>query len=337
MKRNLVYIGNHLQNSGKNPTYSLRLIGRLRHAGYGVVAASSKANKIWRYLDMLKTLYRNRKSCDYVLIDTYSTWNFYYAISLAWFARRFGLKYIPILHGGRLPQRLKHNPKMTKRYCRGAYSVISPSKYLAESFKNEGVKNIKIIPNALDLSRFVKHGTKSDIKKMIWLRAFIPLYNPQMAIRAFKKVKERFPEASLTMAGPGEASTLSACKRLAGELKVEVNFMGKIDQQQWIELAREHSIFLNTSRADNEPLSVLEALSMGLVVVSTNVGGMSWLINDKEDGLLVPADDHEAMAIAIQKILTDSALQEAYAQKAAIKVEQHDWSKVIGQWESVLI
>ena len=336
MKKNLVYIGNHLHSSNKNPTYSLNLISRLTAAGFHVVETSSKSNKLLRYIDMWTTLIKHRKNCDFVLIDTYSTWNYYFAITLAWWARRFKLKYIPILHGGNLPRRLKTNPKQIKRYCAKAYCTVSPSAYLAEEFKKAGIENIEIVPNALDIEKFQFSSGQSQTARLIWLRSFIPIYNPQLAIRAFKLVKEEFSHAELTMAGPGEESLLNQCKELAVSLDLEIDFKGKLDQQEWIALAKEHDIFVNSSNFDNMPLSVIEAMAMGLAVVSTDVGGIPHLINDEHDGLLATAHDAESLAGAIAKLLTDTHLRAELIIKARSKVEAYNWEAVIEKWRTVL-
>ena len=61
----------------------------------------------------------------------------------------------------------------------------------------------------------------------------------------------------------------------------------------------EFDIFLNTTFVDNTPVSVLEAMACGLCVVSTDVGGLSFLLEHEGDALLVPPDNPKAMAAAV--------------------------------------
>src|SRR5690606_5057886 len=105
--KNLLYVGNHLQNSQTNVSYSAVLGPLLEQGGYDLRYTSNKTNKVLRLLDMLWTTFRSRKKTDVVLIDTYSTQNFYYAVLVGQLCRLLQLPYIPILHGGNLPQRLK--------------------------------------------------------------------------------------------------------------------------------------------------------------------------------------------------------------------------------------
>jgi glycosyltransferase involved in cell wall biosynthesis len=95
-------------------------------------------------------------------------------------------------------------------------------------------------------------------------------------------------------------------------------------------------IFLNTPNVDNMPVSVLEAMASGLCVISTNVGGVPYLLKDESDSLLVPANSPEAMAAAVSRILTEPGLADRLSQSARAKSEKYDWNVVLPQWETLL-
>ena len=124
--KNLLYIGNKLAKKGKTVT-SIETLGRFLAAeGFIVKTASSKTNKFFRMVDMLYHVFRYRKKTDFVLIDTYSTSNFYYALFVSQLCKFLKLKYIPILRGGNLPNRLKSHPKLSKILFNNAF--ITPKK-----------------------------------------------------------------------------------------------------------------------------------------------------------------------------------------------------------------
>lgn len=336
MKKNLVYIGNNLRRKDSNPTYMQALSLKLSEHGYCVFTASAKYNKALRLIDMLTVVWKQRKKTDYVIIDTYSTQNFYYALAVGKLCRILKLNYIPILHGGNLPRRLKKSPKLAQKYFNGAYVNISPSDYLKEAFARAGITGVRCIPNGLNLSEFKFIKRDSYSPKLFWLRSFAELYNPAMAVQAYAHLKKEYSKASLCMAGPAVDSSHEACKNMARELNLKVDFKGKLSRANWINFSKKYSIFINTSNFDNTPLSVIEAMALGLVVVSTNVGGMPYLINHNEDGLLVPANDSKAMAAAIGKILTDTSLAKNLVNNARTKALRFDWEKVIPLWDAVL-
>ncbi len=103
---------------------------------------------------MVFTLVKNRNRLDFVLIDTYSTQNFYYALIISQLCRLFKLKYIPILHGGDLPNRLKKNPKYCNYIFKHSFINVSPSLYLKEIFNDHGFANIKYIPNSIEIKNY---------------------------------------------------------------------------------------------------------------------------------------------------------------------------------------
>ncbi len=105
--KNLLYIGNKL-NSGKSNITTIDTLGKhLVEEGYDVTFSSSRINKVFRLLDMIYSVLKNANRIDYVLIDTYSTQNFYYALLITQLCRLLKLRYIPILHGGDFPKRLR--------------------------------------------------------------------------------------------------------------------------------------------------------------------------------------------------------------------------------------
>jgi glycosyltransferase involved in cell wall biosynthesis len=77
-------------------------------------------------------------------------------------------------------------------------------------------------------------------------------------------------------------------------------------------------------------------MACGLCVVSTNAGGITYLLEHEHDALLVPPDDHEAMAAAVRRLLTEEGLAARISRNARRKAEQFDWSVILPQWEALL-
>mgnify|MGYP000433073758 CR=1 FL=1 len=102
---------------------------------------------------LIKTIKHARK-VDYVLIDTYSTKNFWYAFIISQLCRILKLKYIPKLHGGNLPSRIVRSKFFSNLIFKNAYINIAPSYYLFEAFKNEGYANLRYIPNSIEIKMY---------------------------------------------------------------------------------------------------------------------------------------------------------------------------------------
>ncbi len=97
-----------------------------------------------------------------------------------------------------------------------------------------------------------------------------------------------------------------------------------------------HDIFLNTNRIDNMPVSVVEAAAFGLPVVSTNVGGIPYLLEEGKTGLLVPTDDPGAVAAAVSRLLADPGLARRLSTNGRSLAEQSAWPRVREQWLGLL-
>ncbi|TWO34359.1 glycosyltransferase family 4 protein [Seonamhaeicola sediminis] len=335
--KSILYIGNKLKKHGKNATGVEVLSPLLESAGYTVYTSSSKLNKFIRLIEMLWACYKYRQTVDMVLIDTYSTQNFYFAYAVSRLCDVLQLKYIPILHGGNLPKRLKCHAKLSKSIFRKAYVNVAPSVYMMEQFKSYGYKNLVYIPNAFEIKQYpFKKRDYSEIK-LLWVRSFAKIYNPQLAVTILKLLRDEGLQASLCMVGPDSGDgSLESVRELAQQLAVEVTFTGKLTKPQWIALSKEYDIFINTTNFDNMPVSVIEAMALGLPVVSTNVGGMPYLIEDGIDGLLVNPNSVREFVKAIKYLLSNEEEAIRLTVKARKKVEQFDWNVVKKQWFTVL-
>ena len=134
----LLYLGNQLSKHGFNKTTIETLGLHLEQEGFGVYYASNKKSFPLRMLDMMRSVIIYRKQVSYILIDTYSTKAFWYAFVCSQLARVLNIKYIPILHGGNLPNRLKNNPKLCRMVFANSYQNVAPSGYLKKAFDDFG-------------------------------------------------------------------------------------------------------------------------------------------------------------------------------------------------------
>ncbi|MDT0557367.1 glycosyltransferase family 4 protein [Ichthyenterobacterium sp. W332] len=334
--KNVLYIGNKLNKLNSNSSYNETLGFLLENEGYNLSYASSKSNKLIRLIDMLISVFKNREMVDFILIDTYSTLNFYYAFFVSQLSRVFKLSCIPILHGGNLPKRLKNNPLLCKLIFNNSYVNISPSIYLFETFKANGYQNVLFIPNTIEIEnyRFLERNDQNI--KLLWVRSFSKIYNPKMAIHVLDKLITGGYEVSLCMVGPDSDGSLEEVKALAAQKKLNVKFTGKLTKQEWITLSKDYTIFLNTTNFDNMPVSVIEAMALGLPIVSTNVGGIPYLIENDIEGMLVEQNNPDAMSEAIITLFKDPTLYKTLAYNARAKVEQFDWQIIKHKWFEVL-
>src|SRR6185436_16620091 len=131
----------------------------------------------------------------------------------------------------------------------------------------------------------------------------------------FQIVQRQYPEARLTVAhdGPSRPELEALARRL--ELR-NTEFIGRVPHSKIAALYDDADIYLTSPDFDCMPGSILECFASGLPVVATNAGGIPYIATDGETALLVPRDDHEAMARAAVRLLEDPGLVERLTRNA---------------------
>ena len=332
----ILYIGNKLAAFGRTPTSIDTLGPLLESEGYKVYYAGNRLNQISRLLHMLISIWKHRKNVDVVLIDTYSTSAFNYAWLCGRLSKLLGIKYVPILHGGNLPDRLERSANKCRQLFGNSFMNVAVSAYMYEHMKTRGYK-CTIIENSIALENY--HYTLRDKAeaRLLWVRAFHEIYNPQMAIALVAQLQKKYPDIRLTMVGPDIDGSMDKCMALAAqkELTKSIKFTGKLSKQEWISLSADYDIFINTSNFDNQPVSLVEAMALGMPVVSTNVGGIPYLAEDGKTAVLVNAYDIAAMAHAVDKLINNNAMSQSLSSNGRKKSEQFDWQQVKHKWHKL--
>lgn len=209
-----------------------------------------------------------------------------------------------------------------------ADTVIVPSGFLQSVFQNLGVST-EIIPNISEVGRFhFSLPDYSDHIKFICTRNFEPYYDILTLVKSFELVKKILPKASLTLIGEGTLKKDILNYVMHAGLTDSVSFPGRIDPQDMPGYLLKHDIYVNSSVVDNYPISLLEAFSSGLPVVSTAAGGIPYMVEHCETGLLVQPENPQALAGEMIRLANDVALGERLAVHAKRLADKHSWEKI---------
>jgi glycosyltransferase involved in cell wall biosynthesis len=245
-------------------------------------------------------------------------------------ARAFGRAALLNYHSGEAEDHLR-NWRSAVPLTKLAHRIVVPSAYLREVFARFGLTAVPI-HNFVDADTIPFRERATPKPAFLSNRNFEAHYNVACSIRAFARVQERIPEASLTVAGYG--SRREALEELVRQLGLKnVRFTGKVSPAEMTRLLDEADILLNSPDIDNMPLSLIEAQAAGLPIVSTWTGGIPYIVEDGTTGLLVPPGDSEAMARASLRLLEEPghALRLATAGRASC-LERFSWSAVQAAW-----
>ena len=338
-QRAVLMIGNFLSSSGMNRTINEDLAEALCKAGNNILTTSNKPGRIPRLVDMLTTIVQHRNEYELALLDVYSGKAFIWAELCCFMLKALKKPYILNLHGGSLPSFARRWPGRTRRLLNSARVVVVPSAYLLDAMVPY-CSHIRVLPNPVDVNRYHYRLRKKPLPRLVWLRSFHAIYNPTMALRFMASLLGRHPDARLRMMGPdNKDGSYQDTKDLIIELGLLENIAlpGGIPKSEVPMSLDQGDIFINTTNVDNTPISVLEAMACGMCVVSTEVGGIPYLIRNEHDGLLVPPDDSDAMAAAVHRILTEPGLAERLSENAHLKAAQFDWSVILPEWQQLFL
>jgi glycosyltransferase involved in cell wall biosynthesis len=299
-----------------------------------VVGRLPVVRAVWRLLPYLAALWRAAGRADVFHVMANSGWSWHLCAAPALrIAHARGVPAVVNYRGGEAAEFLARSASRVRRSMALAARLIVPSRFLQEIFGRHGMQ-AEVVPNVVDLgcffpSREVGSGTAVlRSPHLVVARNLEPIYDNETALRTLSIVLRRHPQARLSIAGSGpEAGRL---ERLAAELGLaeRVRFTGRLDREGMARLYREADIALNPSLADNMPNSVLEAMACGLPVVSTDVGGIPFMVRDGATALLVPPRDAAAAAAAVEALLGDAGLRERVASAGLAQVQAYTWPRV---------
>jgi L-malate glycosyltransferase len=335
--RIILHIGNRLSKHGLTPS-PIELLGPLLSSeGFNMSYAGDKKNPVSRLLQMIIIVLRSYKMIDFVLIDTYSTLAFWYSFIIGKICSALNLKYILILHGGNLPKRQKKIKLLFNRLLNKSFMNIAVSKYLYNELQLYNYKSI-IIPNIIDISKYRYQLRTRPKPKLLWVRSFHSQYNPIMAMEVFLDVLKYHDDAKLCMVGPDKDGSMEKFRNstILYRTTPNVKITGKLSKQEWIQLSRDYDFFINTSNIDNTPVSVIEALALGLCVVSTNPGGMPYLLDHDKNAMLCNPGDSKKMAEYILMLLSDQERYSRLVKAGREKAMEFSWELVREKWIDLL-
>jgi len=281
----------------------------------------------------LLNLWRGLKSADIAHIFSASYWSFLIApLPALLFAKVHGARTLIHYHSGEARDHLQRF-RTARTVLASADELVVPSGFLVEVFREFGLE-ARAIPNVIDLSQF-SYRLRSPLRPhLLCTRGFHRYYGVDIVVRAFAEIHQVYPEARLELVGGGplerEIRALVQDLRLTG-----VRFTGVLTHEEIGACYDRAHIFINASRLDNMPVSILEAFAAGTPVVTTAPEGMRHFVEDGRTGLLSEPEDSAALARNVMRVLGDPDLAHLLATNARHQAERYSWQVVRERWLDV--
>ena len=224
---------------------------------------------------------------------------------------------------------------------RHAAHVFTPSVYLRDLALTWGVaaERVSVLPNPAPV--LGELGQREELRRRFGLNgatlAFAGRLTAQKALGSALEAVAGANGVKLVIAGEGpEREPLEA---RAGELGIgdRVTFIGAQPRERIIELFHAADAAILSSSWENFPHTVVEALAVGTPVLAMEAGGVSEVVHDGVNGLLVAAGDTAALGEAVRRYFADEGLRERLRSAAAASVDEYAPERVFGELERTLL
>ena len=305
---------------------------KLHGEGHVVEIFSAKAS-MWKRLWLLPQLYRRAKDYELLHIHCCSGWGFLPAVLGVSVGKRLGKKVVLTYHGGGGERFFDKHPRLVRRYLKRTDTNIVLSGFLADVFEKHQLP-YKIIPNIIELDD-ARFRVRLPIQpRFVCIRAHEELYNIPCILRAFQQVQRQMPEATLMLVGGG--SLHEELKRQVERMGIlNVLFTGRVDNSIIMQYMDQADIMLSSPKVDNMPVSLIEAMNAGLLVISSRVGGVPYMIEDGKKGLLFESDNDSELAEKMLWAIRHQDDARSMIASARESVKQYQWDNVKDQLYSV--
>ena len=242
------------------------------------------------------------------------------------FAKSVVLNY----HSGEAEDHLRRSGRITKWLLGLADCIVVPSEYLVSVFARFGFDAVAIA-NHVDATAIPFRERSCLHPRIIVARTLNELYNIPCALKAFRLVQDQHPQSEMVILGDGPQR--KRLEDLAKTLNLaNVTFRGSVARAEIPGLYHEADVFLNTSSIDNMPVSIIEAFAAGLPIVTTNAGGIPYMIADRRNGHMVSVDDHVGIAQRLLELMDCPAEVRRLSRAGREEIAKYRWDAVGPQW-----
>jgi glycosyltransferase involved in cell wall biosynthesis len=214
------------------------------------------------------------------------------------------------------------------RKCDNRFIAISPDTeaYFRENLPDSLARNITLLPNAIDCSRFsartASPPSPGGVVRLINIGSFVPKKNQAFLLGVLQKLRSDGMDAHLTLVGDGPLRHVVMDKAKEMNLEPFVHFPGNVDRVE--ELLWESHVYVHSATYEPFGLVLLEAMAAGLPVVALDGRGNRELIVDGQNGYLLNQGDEENFMKRISDIIHSSQIWNHVHDNAIRLSKKHD-------------
>ena len=251
----------------------------------------------------------------------------------AWIKKKLGCPLVVTTHGSDTNVPLeKGQTDLLKTCCDHADAVVAVSNQLKERLKTCGTHT----PITAIYNGFVQYPRPANVVRnpysMIQVSNLIPIKRVDVTIRAFAKLREKWPEMTLTVVGDGPLRT--SLEELCQQLGVSgsVRFLGQLPNEEVFARLCESTFFVMVSKPEGFGIVYLEAMAAGCIAIGTEGQGIADLIDHGVNGFLVPADEADRVAELVDHCLREPESAGKIAAEGQKCASALTWDKNVAEY-----
>lgn len=223
-----------------------------------------------------------------------------------------------------------------RQYIDNADKIIGVSRAATSFISHFTNKEVKIVPNGINVSEFAPEIKEFDGKSILFVGRFVYRKGLHLLLETMREVVKENKEAKLTIAGTGYLGHILKLFVKTLNLQKNVSIKENPEKSKLIELYQKSNVFLMPSIfGESFGIVLLEAMASKTPVVATNQGGIKEVIKHRQTGLLVKKDKIKELTENVTILLNDKELSKKLSSNAYREVKRYDWSKVVKEIEDV--
>jgi glycosyltransferase involved in cell wall biosynthesis len=231
--------------------------------------------------------------------------------------------------------------KISKFLLKDAAKVMVLTEDMKTELKKIYYGEILVIPNGIELENYKNLSkyrfTKSDKKIILFIGTLSPVKGLRYLIRAIEIIHAEMENTILMIIGDGEERKFLEEIVIKLHLENVVIFQGRIPNEDVPKYMVQGDIFVLPSLSEGFPNVILEAMAVGLPIVSTNVNGLSEIIKNNENGYLVEPRNPQQLAEKVLMILKNPMQSKTISRNNIEKAKKYSWKNVVEGLEDVYL
>ena len=245
---------------------------------------------------------------------------------------------IPVISSERYDPRASNLQYKTIRwlFLRLTTHLVVQTEDIKSCYSKALQKRTSVIYNPVrnDISHSTLHTPHSTLNQIVSVGRLAPQKNFPMLINAFAAIKDEFPDWQLIILGEGPDR--ESLQLTIDHLQLTDRVLMPGRSEHVIDELRKSKLFCMSTNAEGMSNALIEAMCVGLPVVSTDVCGAKELLREPESGLIVPVGDAESLTEALRKVMSNDEMMQQMAERNLAKAEWFKQDRIVDQWETLI-